>query len=98
MTIIIRATQGNLAEADSNELDFTCVDPCLDTEITPIMFPNEIQTSVLRGTPEIFSFPIDVTDSVSLKYTDMFGDGTGYDICGDRSYEVLERNPDSGNL
>ena len=31
MTIVIRATQGNLAEADSDEFDFTCADPCLET-------------------------------------------------------------------
>ena len=96
MTIVIRATQGNLAEADSNELEFTCADPCLETEVTPIAFPDAIETSVLRGTPEIFSFSIDVTDSVSLRYSDRFGDKTGYDICGERTYEVLERNPNSG--
>ena len=28
----------------------------------------------------------------------MFGDKTGYDICGERTYEVFEKNPDTGSL
>ena len=48
-----------------------------------------ITTTVNRADPELFTFP-EVTDSVSLQYTNKFGDGTGYDICGPRNYQLFE--------
>jgi hypothetical protein len=87
--IVIRANQANVATKDSEVFSFGCVDPCTTTVPTSINFPDFIETSVKSETPGSFGFS-EVTDSVSLEFTDNFGDGTGYDICGPREYSVFE--------
>ena len=59
------------------------------TIIEEVGLPALITTSVLSAQPATFTFP-GSTDTVSLQYSNTFGDGSGMDICGPRSYEIFE--------
>ena len=47
-------------------------------------------------------FPIDqIKDSVSVAFSAEFGDGSGYDLCGPRDYQVFEdmvKRPDFARI
>jgi hypothetical protein len=45
-------------------------------------------TSVKQSTPEVYNFE-EIKDSVSVQYSETFGDGTGFDICGPRQYSIF---------
>lgn len=48
-----------------------------------------LTTSVKSEEPTTFTFPC-ATDTVSVQYSTIYGDGSGQDICGPRSYELFE--------
>lgn len=62
----------------------TCNNASLVTvSLGPYIVPDD-------ETTREFSLP-QIKDTISSQYTDDFGDGSGVDLCGQRTYELFER-------
>jgi len=72
-----------------NSAPFTVVvtDPCLTTKLIPI----SLGPYVVAINDGIKQFIIaQIQDSVSQQFSSTYGDGSGYDLCGYRTYELSE--------
>ena len=86
--LIIEATYGTLGTTRSDSVEVTVLDTCFTTTVTP---QNIVQLTTYLNAPSPTTRSFDIfTDVVSDKYSAMFGDGTGYDLCGGQSYDIQE--------
>ena len=61
-------------------------DPCFDTVLN--LRNGEWDQIAKLGDAIVYRSFAFFEDSVSMLYTNQFGDGTGYDICGPQSFEI----------
>lgn len=86
--IIIRTTFGIYGHVDSEVATLTISDPCVDTELISQSLQDMI-VELNAEQPETQDFPL-FKDTISVLYSDLYGNGSQNDICAPQEYEIID--------